>query len=176
MLLKKCSPHSISERRVPELIPVLGSQPAGDVSHKRGSRLSLLSARPAVTLTTLERATTNLAAWWTEARWVWTACLRLMCNRLRASCYEVPPVIGVNNKLDHWRVLLTTQSTYHGDIFQVQSLGQNSRQQYPYFRRCLNFLITQCRSGGKKLPRQKVQLVTDRQTDRQTQGKHGVVQ
>ena len=63
MLLKKGSPHSISERRVPELIPVLGSQPAGDVSHKHGSRLSLLSARPAVTLTTLERATTNFAVW-----------------------------------------------------------------------------------------------------------------
>jgi len=30
----KGSPHSITERRVPELIPVLGSQPAGDVSHK----------------------------------------------------------------------------------------------------------------------------------------------
>jgi len=29
---------------VPELIPVLGSQPAGDVSHKPGSRLPLLSA------------------------------------------------------------------------------------------------------------------------------------
>ena len=32
----------------PELIPVLGSQPAGDVSHKPGGRLPLLSARPAV--------------------------------------------------------------------------------------------------------------------------------
>ena len=31
---KKGSPYSITERRVPELIPVLGSQPAGDVSHK----------------------------------------------------------------------------------------------------------------------------------------------
>ena len=30
------SPYSIAERRVPELIPVLGSQPAGDVSHKPG--------------------------------------------------------------------------------------------------------------------------------------------
>jgi len=30
----KGSPYSITERRVPELIPVLGSQPAGDVSHK----------------------------------------------------------------------------------------------------------------------------------------------
>ena len=45
----KSSPYSITERRVPELIPVLGSQPAGDVSHKPGGRLPLLSARPAVT-------------------------------------------------------------------------------------------------------------------------------
>jgi len=48
-------------RRVPELIPVLGSQPAGDVSHKPDGRLPLLSARPAVTLTTLKRAATNFA-------------------------------------------------------------------------------------------------------------------
>ena len=39
----------ITDRRVPELIPVLGSQPAGDVSHKPGGKLPLLSARPAVT-------------------------------------------------------------------------------------------------------------------------------
>jgi len=39
----------LTERRVPELIPVLGSQPAGDVSHKPGGRLSLLYARPTVT-------------------------------------------------------------------------------------------------------------------------------
>jgi len=45
----KGSPYSIAERRVSELIPVLGSQPAGDVSHKPGGRLPLLSARPAVT-------------------------------------------------------------------------------------------------------------------------------
>ena len=30
---KKGSPYSITEHRVPELIPVLGSQPAGDVSY-----------------------------------------------------------------------------------------------------------------------------------------------
>ena len=59
----KGSPYSITERRVPELIPVLGSQPAGDVSHKLGSRLPLLSARPAVTPTTLNKAATNFAAW-----------------------------------------------------------------------------------------------------------------
>jgi len=61
--VKKGSPYSIAERKVPELIPVLGSQPAGDVSHKPGGRLTLLSARPAVTLATIKRAVTNFAAW-----------------------------------------------------------------------------------------------------------------
>jgi len=59
----KGSPHSITERRVPEPISVLGNQPAGDASHKPGSTLPLLSARPVVTLTTLKRAATNFAAW-----------------------------------------------------------------------------------------------------------------
>ena len=59
----KGSPYSITERRVPERIPVLGSQPAGDVSHKPGGRLPLLSARPAVTPATLKRAATNFTAW-----------------------------------------------------------------------------------------------------------------
>jgi len=52
----------ITEHRVPELIPVLGSQPAGDVSHKPGGRLPLLSVRPTVTPTTLKRAATNFSA------------------------------------------------------------------------------------------------------------------
>ena len=59
----KGSPYSIAKRRVPELIPVLGSQPAGDVSHKPGGRLPLLSARSAVTLATLKRAANSSAAW-----------------------------------------------------------------------------------------------------------------
>jgi len=54
----KGSLYSITKRRVPELIPVLGSQPAGDVSHKSGG-----TARPAVTLATLKRAATDFAAW-----------------------------------------------------------------------------------------------------------------
>ena len=58
----KGSPYSITERRVPELIPVLGSQPAGDVSHKPGGWLPLLSTRPAVTPATFKRAATNFAA------------------------------------------------------------------------------------------------------------------
>jgi len=58
----KGSSYSITERMVLELIPVLGSQPACDVSHKPGGRLPLLSARPAVTLATLKRAATNFAA------------------------------------------------------------------------------------------------------------------
>jgi len=57
------SPYSITDRGVPELIPVLGSQPAGDVSHKPCGRLSLLSVRPAVTLATLKRVAINFAVW-----------------------------------------------------------------------------------------------------------------
>jgi len=56
----KGSPYSITQRRVPELIPVLGSQPAGDASHKN---LPLLSVRPAVTPATLKIAATSYAAW-----------------------------------------------------------------------------------------------------------------
>ena len=74
----KGSPYSITQCSVPELIPVLGSQPAGDVSHKPGGRLPLLFTRPAVTPATLKRVATSFAAWWTEARWVWTVCLRLL--------------------------------------------------------------------------------------------------
>ena len=61
-LLKKgkASPYSTAERTIPELILVLGSQPACDVSHKPSGRLSSLSARPAVTPATLKRAATNL--------------------------------------------------------------------------------------------------------------------
>jgi len=36
------STYSITERKVPEPIPVLGSQPAGDVNHKPDGRLPLL--------------------------------------------------------------------------------------------------------------------------------------
>ena len=49
----KGSSCSITERRVLELIPVLGSQPAVDVNHKPDS----------VTLETLKRAATSFAAW-----------------------------------------------------------------------------------------------------------------
>jgi len=59
----KGSPYSTAERRVPELISVLGSQPAGDVSHKPDGRLPLLSARPAVIPASLKRAATSFVAW-----------------------------------------------------------------------------------------------------------------
>jgi len=59
----KGSPYSITERMVPELIPVLGTQPASDMSHKPGGRLPLLSARPAVTLATVKSPATSFAAW-----------------------------------------------------------------------------------------------------------------
>ena len=57
------STYSITECTVPKLIPVLGSQPAADVSHIPGGGLPLLSARPAVTPTTVEKAATDFAAW-----------------------------------------------------------------------------------------------------------------
>ena len=66
-LCKKGSPCSITERSS-GADPGSCSQPAGDVSHKPGGRLPLLSARPTVTLATLKRAATNFAVWLTEAR------------------------------------------------------------------------------------------------------------
>jgi len=69
------------------MIPVLGSHPAGDVSHKPGGRLPLLSARPAVTLATLKRAAVSFAAWCTDARWVWTVCLRLLPDSVAAAIW-----------------------------------------------------------------------------------------
>ena len=86
--VKKGSPYSITKSRVPELIAVLGCQPAGDVSYKPGGRLPLLSARPAVTPATLKRVATNFAAWWTEARWVWTVCLRLLPDSVAAAIWN----------------------------------------------------------------------------------------
>jgi len=71
----------------PLKVKVLGSQPAGDVSHKPSSRLPLLSTRPAVTLATRKRAATNVAAWWTEAWWVWTVCLRLLPDSVVAAIW-----------------------------------------------------------------------------------------
>ena len=59
----KGSPYSSAERRVPEPIPIFDSQPAGDMSHKPGGRLPLLSARPAVTLAILKRAAAIFGAW-----------------------------------------------------------------------------------------------------------------
>jgi len=60
---EKGSPYSIAERRVPELIPVLGCQPAGDVSHKPSGRLPLLSARPAVIPQSLRGLLPIFASW-----------------------------------------------------------------------------------------------------------------
>ena len=84
---------------LPELIPVLGSQPAGDVSHKHGGRLPLLSTRPAVTLATFRKAATNFAAWWIEARWVWTVCLRLLPDSVAAASPTAPESSTLTTRL-----------------------------------------------------------------------------
>jgi len=55
----KKSPYLITERKVPELIPVLGSQLAGDVNHKPAVGCHYCSVTPA----TLKRAATSFAAW-----------------------------------------------------------------------------------------------------------------
>ena len=73
----KCSPYWIAERRVLELIPVLGSQPAGDVGHKPGGRLPLLVARPAVTPGTSKRAAVSFTAWRTS---LVLSCARVTCG------------------------------------------------------------------------------------------------
>jgi len=83
----KGSPYSITEHRVQALIPVVGSQHAGDMSHKPGGRLPLLFTRPAVILATRKRAATSFAAWWTQAQWVWTVCLRLLPNSVMAAIW-----------------------------------------------------------------------------------------
>ena len=49
----------MAEHRVPELILLPDSQPAGDCR----CRVPLLSARPAVTLATVKKAATSFAAW-----------------------------------------------------------------------------------------------------------------
>ena len=56
-------PLLITEHRVLGLIPVLGSQPSSDVSHKPGGRLLLLSARHVVTPATLKGVATSFAVW-----------------------------------------------------------------------------------------------------------------
>jgi len=53
--------YLITDCRVPELIPVLGSQPAGDVSHKPGCHYFLPG--PQLTLATLKMADTSFTAW-----------------------------------------------------------------------------------------------------------------
>jgi len=42
----KGSPYSVAERRVPELIPILGSQPAGDVSQNPAAGCHFFSPGP----------------------------------------------------------------------------------------------------------------------------------
>ena len=69
---------------------MLGSQPAGDVSHKPGGRLPLLSVRPAVTLATLKRVATNFAIWRTEPRTMGVNSLPKTVTRQRRGCVLNP--------------------------------------------------------------------------------------
>ena len=101
-----------------------------------------------------------------------------------STCSKQPRLVncrtGVVNKLDRRRRrdLLITWSTCCGEIVSKSgNLGQSLSRKYLNFRWYPNFLITQCRIGGKKPPCQK-QLdlsshfdtipACDRQTDRRT--------
>ena len=90
----KVSPYSSAERGVPKLIAVLRSQPAGDVSHKPGGRLPLLSAKPAVTLATVKTDllqvrcerdfnVEEVVAWGPAFHGVPSHCLQQMTGSLR---------------------------------------------------------------------------------------------
>ena len=108
------------------MIPVLGSQPAGDVSHKPGGRLPLLPARPAVTLETLKRTATSFAAWWTEARWVWTVCLRLLPDSVAAAVWT-----QALQRLSPARLPLGYRATLLGTYFSNFLLVQQDRNFCP---------------------------------------------
>jgi len=64
----KGSPYSITERRVPELIPVFGSQPAADVSHKLGGRPLHGHAGSDNTVCGLDTHTHTPVQWWAGTR------------------------------------------------------------------------------------------------------------
>jgi len=55
-------------------------------------------------------------------------------SQLRASSHDGRHVVGVANKLDRRLVLLTTRSTYRGEIFEVQSLRLSSGRKCPRTR------------------------------------------
>ena len=46
---------------------------------------------PTVTRATLKRAATSFAAWWTEAQWVWTVCLRLLPDSVATKIWTPGP-------------------------------------------------------------------------------------
>ena len=91
-------PHGITQCYLPPGrgdIPALTPAEAGTRLSDSGmqgwvdlvGRLPLLSTRPAVTPATLKKAATNFAAWWTEAQWVWTVCLRLLPDSVTAAIW-----------------------------------------------------------------------------------------
>ena len=102
---------------ISELISVLGSQPAGDVSHKPTGRLPLLSTRPVVTPTTLSWAVTSFAAWWTEAQWVWIVCPRLLPDSATSVVWPDEAVVVVQ-----WQTECSAQQQGYYIMFKISIL------------------------------------------------------
>ena len=76
---------------------------------------------------------------------------RPTCNKLCESSCDPFERRRCNPQLDRRRVLWTTPSTCHGEIFRVQNLSQSSRGKYPYFWVYPRFLTTQFRIRQRKL-------------------------
>jgi len=131
----------LPERRVPELIPVLGSQLAGDVSHKPGGRLPLLSAWPGVTPATLKRAATNFGAWWTEAQWVWAVCLRLLPDSVATAIWTRESSTLTTQLPSHPRPFPVLKYKH---IFQIKLNTQKQFYQTA-LRNCYGLKLPQCR-------------------------------
>jgi len=79
----------------------------------------LLSARPAVTPTTLKRAATNFATWWTEAQWVWTVCLRLLPDSVATAIWG--PNTDFRLRANIWIFIQTTTGAHCGKCCQSGS-------------------------------------------------------
>ena len=90
--------------------------------HKPGGRLPLLSARPAVTPATLKRAATNFAAWWTDARWVWTVCLRLLPDSVSAAIWT-RALLHANHSATEPSTLYVLRDKSAGWLSVVRSAG-----------------------------------------------------
>jgi len=72
-------------------------------------------------------------------------------DRYVVNSHDASSAVGVVNKLDRRRVLLTTRSTCRGKIFEIQCFGQSLEEISTLTLVILEFLYeTHIRTGGRK--------------------------